>query len=373
MYRAIVAAAAADATSAEDRIGDFAYLVAAAPVRDRRRATRSSPCRWPCGSTRSSARSTISIARVHARRAVLHPARRRPSATRWPSASPIRCSRLTRATRRIAARRFRRARSPCASSDELRGWSTRSTGWPRSCKRAARPARADAPARGVGRDGAPGRARHQEPADADPALGRAPAARPRRSRRAARPGARRAASTRSSRRCGCCGRSPSEFSSFASSPTARPAPPIRRAAASHDVVDPYRVGLGGRDRDRRTTWRRTLPPVLVDRTLVCAGAGQHRRERAARDARRRARCRCRAVADGRPGRDSRRGHRRRHGRGGAGARLRALLLDQGHRHRPGPADRAPQHRDERRHRRRGERKGRRHDGDDRAADGVPTA
>ena len=43
------------------------------------------------------------------------------------------------------------------------------------------------------------------------------------------------------------------------------------------------------------------------------------------------------------------GYRRRHGRRRARARLRALLLDQGDRHRPGTADREAQRRVERRH------------------------
>ena len=54
----------------------------------------------------------------------------------------------------------------------------------------ARGARTHEPPRGVGRDGAPGGARDQEPADADSAQCRAPPARERRSRRAAQPGAR---------------------------------------------------------------------------------------------------------------------------------------------------------------------------------------
>ena len=57
-----------------------------------------------------------------------------------------------------------------------------------------------------------------------------------------------------------------EFSSFASSPTARraPADPVKLV---HDVVEPYRVGLGDRIEIRNTV-APPLPPVLVDRTLV---------------------------------------------------------------------------------------------------------
>ena len=57
-----------------------------------------------------------------------------------------------------------------------------------------------------------------------------------------------------------------EFSSFASSPTARraPADPVQLV---HDVVEPYRVGLQGRI-ELRNDVAGPLPPVLVDRTLV---------------------------------------------------------------------------------------------------------
>jgi len=58
----------------------------------------------------------------------------------------------------------------------------------------------------------------------------------------------------------------SEFSSFGSSPTARPAPtPL--ADLVHDVVEPYRLGLDGRVRIEAVI-DPTLPPVLVDRLLV---------------------------------------------------------------------------------------------------------
>jgi two-component system nitrogen regulation sensor histidine kinase NtrY len=57
-----------------------------------------------------------------------------------------------------------------------------------------------------------------------------------------------------------------EFSSFASSPTARraPADPVQLV---HDVVEPYRVGLEGRIAVRNEVTA-PLPAVLVDRTLV---------------------------------------------------------------------------------------------------------
>jgi signal transduction histidine kinase len=57
-----------------------------------------------------------------------------------------------------------------------------------------------------------------------------------------------------------------EFSSFASSPTARrqPVDPIKLV---HDAIEPYRVGLEGRIQIRNDV-RAPLPQVLVDRTLV---------------------------------------------------------------------------------------------------------
>ena len=58
----------------------------------------------------------------------------------------------------------------------------------------------------------------------------------------------------------------SEFSSFASSPTARraPADPVQLV---YDIVEPYRVGLEGRI-DLQNEVSAPLPPVHVDRTLV---------------------------------------------------------------------------------------------------------
>ena len=58
----------------------------------------------------------------------------------------------------------------------------------------------------------------------------------------------------------------SEFSSFASSPTARRAV-ADAAQLVHDVVEPYRAGLEGRI-DIRNGVSGSLPQVLVDPTLV---------------------------------------------------------------------------------------------------------
>ena len=57
-----------------------------------------------------------------------------------------------------------------------------------------------------------------------------------------------------------------EFSSFASSPTAKPAP-VDVPELVADVIDPYRTGLAGRI-DVRNHVAPPLPPVFVDRTLV---------------------------------------------------------------------------------------------------------
>ena len=158
-----------------------------------------------------------------------------------------------------------------------------------------------------------------------------------------------------------------EFSSFASSPTAR------RAAADpvqlvHDVVEPYRVGLEGRI-EVRNEIDPPLPPVVVDRTLVARALANIVEN--ALHAMPGTRPPAPDVARGRRlGRDPDRGHRLRDGRGSARPRLRTLLLHQDHRHRPRPANRAPQHRAERRIHCGGKRKGPRHQRDDPATDGF---
>jgi signal transduction histidine kinase len=58
----------------------------------------------------------------------------------------------------------------------------------------------------------------------------------------------------------------SEFSSFASSPTAKPAE-VDVAALLHEIVDPYRAGLDGRIQ-LDVSIPSTLPSVFIDRTLI---------------------------------------------------------------------------------------------------------
>jgi signal transduction histidine kinase len=58
----------------------------------------------------------------------------------------------------------------------------------------------------------------------------------------------------------------SEFSSFASSPTARPAP-VNVAEMLNEIVEPYRRGLAGRVRFEFDV-PAVLPPVYADRTLI---------------------------------------------------------------------------------------------------------
>jgi len=58
----------------------------------------------------------------------------------------------------------------------------------------------------------------------------------------------------------------SEFSSFASSPSAKPAE-VDTTALLHEIIDPYRAGLDGRI-DLDVDIPSSLPPVLVDRSLI---------------------------------------------------------------------------------------------------------
>ena len=133
----------------------------------------------------------------------------------------------------------------------------------------------------------------------------------------------------------------SEFSSFASSPTARPEPtPL--AAIIEEVVTPYRTGLAGRIAID-VSMPDGLPDAQIDRTLF-ARALTNVIENAlhAMPGRGRLTIRGRGAAADHRHRSHR--HRRRHGAGRARADVRALLLDQGHRHGPRPDDRQAQHR-----------------------------
>ncbi len=209
----------------------------------------------------------------------------------------------------------------------------------------ARRARTHASTRGVGRDGAPGGARDQESAHADPAQCRASSPRARRSRRAARPGP---AGVR------------------------RDDPHAGQAAAA-DLVGVLQLRLvangqavGGRRHGARfakcstrtardskvasiSTWScpTTLPHVSVDRTLV-SRALVNIVENALHAMPGSGALTVRAGRNGRSVVHSCHGHRCRHGCRGAGPRLRALLLDESGRHRTRPADRQAERRIERR-------------------------
>ena len=171
-------------------------------------------------------------------------------------------------------------------------------------------------------------------------------------------GARRLRRRRSSARCALLRQIAAEFSSFASSPTARPRAGAIPCSWSHDVVEPYRAGLAGRieiDNDVAAA----LPPCRRRSHAGRPRADQHHRERAARDARRRHadastsrvddgdRARSR-VADTGVGMDAE----------ALDAGVRAVFLDEDDGHGPRAADREAQHRVERRHDRRGQREGR---------------
>ena len=165
-----------------------------------------------------------------------------------------------------------RAVSTCASSrdtaDELRRLVDDFNSMAATLQRAARRARAHEPARGVGRDGAAGRARDQEPAHADPALGRAPAARPRRPRATARRVSRPAASTRSSGRCACCGRSPPSSRALRATPTPHPADVVLGRAGGRRRRSLPRRHSAGRTSGSSPTLPDDCPAVCVDRTLL---------------------------------------------------------------------------------------------------------
>ncbi len=146
------------------------------PRPDPHRAARAAPAR-------DRARDRRPRSRGAARRADADPARRRPRlldgrADRRSGAAPDPRDAPHRRRRPQHARHRPHRRRAAAPGRGLQPDGRRAAA-------AAQPGRADAPPRGLGRDGAPGRPRHQEPADADPALGRAPAAGPPRSRPAA--------------------------------------------------------------------------------------------------------------------------------------------------------------------------------------------
>ena len=97
--------------------------------------------------------------------------------------------RLTRASRRIAAGDLDQ-HVVARTADELQGLVEAFNSMAAELSRQREQLQRTQSPRGVGRDGAAGRARHQESADADSAVGRAPPARPSGSRHAALAGAR---------------------------------------------------------------------------------------------------------------------------------------------------------------------------------------
>ena len=127
----------------------------------------------------------------------------------------------------------------------------------------------------------PGGARDQEPADPDPALCRAPVARARRPRRAAQPGAR--GLRVDDPRAGAA--APADLGRVLllclvadrAARSGRPSTARRRSGRSvpHRARGPIAI-------DNRAAG--PLPLVLVDPTLLTRALGEHRRERAPRDA-----------------------------------------------------------------------------------------
>ena len=153
----------------------------------------------------------------------------------------------------------------------------------------------------------------------------------------------------------------SEFSSFASSPTARPT-----TVAARDLFAGDRSNRTGRACRNGSTSTSTCPAPCPRSTsigrLMTRALTNSDRERAARHARPRD---AHGIVPA-PARDARAVIRvadtgAGHGRRGAGPGVRALLLDQGDRHRPRTADRETKRRAERRDDRREQRARSRHD------------
>ncbi len=178
VYRAVVLERQASYVST-DRIGTVPYLIAAAPVRgpwrDRLLTVPLAPRQREIGSGDRRARS-----RRAPRVAVLHPARRgdrsvdgrahRRSGAAADEGDASHCAWRLRCAHCRAISRRAEAAGGCVQQHG------------RGAQGPARAVGAHAPPRGLGRDGASGRARNQEPADTDSVVGRAPPPRPRGSR-----------------------------------------------------------------------------------------------------------------------------------------------------------------------------------------------
>ena len=279
-------------------------------------------------------------------------------------------ARLTRATRLIAAGRLD-VRIAADTADELRRLVDDFNTMTATLVAQRARARAHQSAQGVERNGAAGRARNQEPADA---------------RSSSPPSTCSACTTIEGRPLGAV------FDQCVDDdPRPGPAAPpdclgvreLRRRADSRGSSAVAAAGAGRRtivdavpapaSRLRRceiADRRPSLPAVSRRSHAAGARADQPRRERDSGDAGRR-----HAPRSAPRSRGDRRstltvgGHRRRDGRGGARARVRAVLLDQDRRLGPRPREREAERRALRRHDRARERARPRHDGDDHAAGG----
>ena len=158
----------------------------------------------------------------------------------------------------------------------------------------------------------------------------------------------------------------SEFASFASSPTARPAP-VALPDLADEVLAGYRIGLPSNVRVESSI-PDGLPEVYIDRALL-GRAMINIIENALHAMPSGGVVTLRAARARRPvGPRVARRHGRGHGCGGTGAPVRALLLDQGGRHGPRAHDCPAQRGDDGGTHRRPEREGRRDHGVARPAD-----
>jgi signal transduction histidine kinase len=248
-----------------EEVGDFPYLLAAAPVRA---GGRERIVTVPLTNRQQQIEEQIDELDRRVISAAVLFSLLGAAVGYWMAeriADPV--NRLSRATRRIARGDPRRPhRRDLVGRAPPAGRRLQPDG--RRSQAPAQRARTDAAARSVGGNGAAGRARHQEPVDADPAVRRARPARERRSRTAAVAGPRRLRQRH---------------------PVAGEAAPadLRRvlelrvvadgaaratnlAALIDEVVDPYRGPLAGRITFEVVS-PGDMPPITIDRTLFARG------------------------------------------------------------------------------------------------------